>query len=393
MALASFLGGPRAPFYVSPLMGLLLVGVCCWWTFSRTRNATLALAAGGAVAFHPLVFTYAIQPMSDVPAAACFLLALALLTTGRSGLLAGVAASAAFLIRPALLPGAAALAIVPPLSNRGRIPSVVVFLTTVACGFALQLWSQWYLYGDPLANGYGPAHELFSLAFLPANVESYSNWFFRIHRPLFLLGLFIACWKIGTIRQRASLASPLLAAAAPYIVYRTYDHWETLRFVLPLLVGATVAAVGGFFVLVRRAGPRAGPWLALALVVVLVVDWTGWLSREQVFGRWVSEERFARAGDLVTRATPADAVVLASLHSGSLRYYSQRHTLDWEKIPVGQFDATVAALQQHGRAVFVMIDGEEEHTAFVARHGSVLDRQRWLPAGQVRDIRMYEAPR
>jgi hypothetical protein len=189
------------------------------------------------------------------------------------------------------------------------------------------------------------------------------------------------------------LAGPLLVASAPYAVYRTYDHWETLRFVLPLLVAATLAAVAGLFHVARGLLPRVGTWIALALTVVMLAQWVRWLDREHVFQRAVFEERFARTGELVSRATPDNAVVLTSLHSGSVRYYARRRTVDWARIPRGEFDRTVAALERDGRAVFVLLDGEEERLQFEARHGQVLDSERWLPAGQVRDVRMYEAPR
>jgi hypothetical protein len=40
-----------------------------------------------------------------------------------------------------------------------------------------------------------------------------------------------------------------------------------------------------------------------------------------------------------------------------------------------------------------MFDGQEERQLFEARHGTVIERQKWLPAGQRRNIRVFEAPR
>jgi hypothetical protein len=393
MAVASSLGGRQAPFFVAPIMGLVLVAACCIAVHRWSRDATLALASGAAVAFHPLVFTYAIQPMSDVPAAACFVGALALLLSGKSGLLAGAAASAAFLIRPALLPGAAALAIIPMLTRPLRPKRLVAFSLVILAGVLVQAWSQSYLYGSPLASGYEPASEIFSLRFLPANARSYAYWGVAVHGVLWFAGVLVAAASIGTIRERLLVALPLLVSAAPYAFYRTYDHWETLRFILPLLVVATVASVAGVFAMLNRVFDRTGRWAALMVVLVWSGTWVGWLNREHVFDRFRSEERFARAGDLIARATPADAVVIASLHSGSLRYYARRQTLDWGRIPPGEFDATVGALEHAGHAVFVLLDGQEEQSAFETRHGDVLDRQGWLPSGQVRDVRVYQAPR
>jgi hypothetical protein len=372
MAVASIVAGPRAPLFVAPFAGFALVVVCGWVVYRWTHDMTLALAAGAAVTWHPLVFTYAIQPMSDVPAAAFYVLAGALLFRGYDGdgaakaapLLAGFAASAAFLIRPALLPGAAALAIIPFMRGDRRRLCITLFACLIALGVGLQALSQWHLYGHPLANGYGPASELFSLAHLPANTRSYGYWMVAMHGLIWIAGLLVALGRVGALTTRVAIALPLVAATAPYAVYRTYDHWETLRFLLPLLVVATVAAVAGLFATCRGLLPRVGTWVALALTMVMIGTWVRWLDRERVFERSIAEERFARAGDLVSRVTPSDAVVLASLHSGSVRHYARRQTLDWAKIPSAQFDAVVAALERDGRAVFVMLDGEEEQMQF-----------------------------
>jgi hypothetical protein len=184
----------------------------------------------------------------------------------------------------------------------------------------------------------------------------------------------------------------MLMSAAPYAVYRTYDHWETLRFILPLLVVATVASAAGIFAMCHRLFGRPGTSAALVVIVVWIAMSVRWLDHEHVFDRFRSEERFARAGELVARATPDDAVVIASLHSGSVRYYAGRQTLDWGRIPPGEFDTTVGALEKAGRVVFVLLDGQDERNEFESRHGDVLDRQRWLPSGQVRDVRVYQAP-
>jgi hypothetical protein len=139
MAVISIVAGPRAPLFVAPFAGVVLVAVCCW----------IALLFAGDRTAAPL----------------------------RAVALAGVAASVAFLIRPALLPGAAALAIIPIMTGNRRTVRVAIFASAIAIGIGLQVWSQWYFYGHPLANGYGPASVLFSLGYLPANARSYR------HRP------------------------------------------------------------------------------------------------------------------------------------------------------------------------------------------------------------------
>jgi hypothetical protein len=395
MALAASLFGERAPFLVPLVSAVVLVAVCFWLVQRWTRDPTVAIAAAAAVTMHPVVFAYAIQPMSDVPAAMWFLVAAALLLDARPlfAAVGGAAAGMAVLTRTAQLPACAALILLPFVAGPKRVMRAAAFAGALAVGVAVQLGLQWYLYGNPLANGYGSAGDLFGLRFLPANARSYAHWGFLTQGPIWIGGVLVA---FVTCRERTARATALAAAigaALPYAVYRSYDHWETQRFILPLLVVGTVLAVIGLMSGARRLlGDRAGTWGALFLIIALAWSWARWIEREQVLGLARSQERFAQAGRLVARVTPADAVILASLHSGSLRYYAHRLTIDWGKIPPGQFDTTLAALQRAARPVFLMLDGEEERLQFVSRHGSVIDDQRWLPSGEGRDLLLFEAP-
>ena len=97
-------------FLVTPLSGALLV----WITFAigrRLVSDAVGLAAAWLVATSPAVLAMLVSPMSDVPAAAFWAVAMyfTLGSSSRSALMAGLAASAAILIRPNLAPLAAIL--------------------------------------------------------------------------------------------------------------------------------------------------------------------------------------------------------------------------------------------------------------------------------------------
>ena len=99
-------------FLVTPLSGALLV----WITFAigrRLVSDAVGLAAAWLVATSPAVLAMLVSPMSDVPAAAFWAGAMyfTLGSSSRSALMAGLAASAAILIRPNLAPLAAILVI------------------------------------------------------------------------------------------------------------------------------------------------------------------------------------------------------------------------------------------------------------------------------------------
>jgi hypothetical protein len=74
-------------------------------------------------------------------------------------------------------------------------------------------------------------------------------------------------------------------------------------------------------------------------------------------------------GDWVARNSGPEGVVLASLHSGSARYYGGRLTLRWDEIPPDRLPAVVGAIENRGGAVLLVLDGNSEREAFARRFG------------------------
>src|SRR5207244_899242 len=98
-------GGPPAMSLAVPLCGALLV-VATGVLGGRIRPA-VGLGAALLTAASPIVLYQVIQPMSDVPAAAFWLVSLAAATGHRRrdvAAVAGVAAAIAIVIRPNLVP-------------------------------------------------------------------------------------------------------------------------------------------------------------------------------------------------------------------------------------------------------------------------------------------------
>jgi hypothetical protein len=392
MAAARAIAGPNGPFGVAPLAAVILVAAAFVVARSWYDNAGIAALAAALTAANPLVFTYAIQPMSDVPAAAAMMTATALLALPRPWpLAAGLAAALALAIRPALAPAAAALAIVPLVATGRRDWSGARrYLVPIGAAAIAQGWSQWYLYGDPLASGYGSIRGLFSWSTASINASIYARW------GVAALGLpWLAAAAIGLAassdrRPRLVMAAVGGGVVVPYLFYRPYDHWETLRFLLPVIAVATAIAAFGLAAVARRVAGLAGPLVTAALTVLLAWTWWTWIVAHQVLTMPAHEARHRLAGDMVRQATPADAVVLALQHSGSLRYYADRPTLNWDRIPPGSLDATVKALQANGHRVYALIDSDEERAMFDGRHGAALGG--WLPGGQRRSMQLFEAP-
>lgn len=395
MAIATIVFGRPGAFFVAPFCGLLLLAASYATARHWYGDRTGALLAAALIAVNPLVFTYSIQAMSDVPAAAGLLLAIAALSrTPSLPMLAGIAAALTLAIRPALGPATILLAALPLGSNgRKRVGGAVRYLTPLLIGIALQAWTQWYLYGEATASGYGRIAGLFTVETAALNARSYLYWGYLTLGPVWLATLAVGL-AVSSSQPRVVFALVAVGVITPYLFYRPYDHWETLRFLLPVVVVATIFAAAGLLETAKRvAGQAAGPAIAAVIAVAMTWTWMSWLSLHAVLGLAGQEARHQLAGELVTQVTPANAVILALQHSGSLRYYAERQTVNWDQIPSGEFDATVKALTARGLPVFVVIDSAEERTIFDARHGRVLDSQGWLPSGQRRNIQLFEAPR
>jgi 4-amino-4-deoxy-L-arabinose transferase-like glycosyltransferase len=395
MAIATTFFGRSGAFYVAPLCGLVLLAASYVITRAWYGDRKTALLAGALLAVNPLVFTYSIQAMSDVPAAAALMVAVAALSTTRPlPLLAGIAAAVALITRPALAPAAILLAALPLIARGRKAGSITLwYLAPVTAGVFIQGWTQWYLYGDASASGYGRIAGLYSIDTAWLNTRSYLYWGYLALGPVWLAAVVFGTVTSKTV-PRASLALVALGVITPYLFYRPYDHWETLRFLLPVIVIATIIAATGLVEVARRlAGVVAGSMVASSVAAAIAWSWMSWLAVNQVFAMPAHETRHRLVGELVAQVTPTNAVVLALQHSGSLRYYAGRQTVNWDQIPAGQFEDSVKALAAEGFPVFVVIDSAEEKAIFQARHGSVLTTGHWLSSGQRRNVQLFEAPR
>ena len=393
MAGARAIGGPQGPFLVAPITGVLLLIVTFAAAASWSGSREIGLLAAAMAAVNPLVFTYAIQPMSDVPAAAALMAAAAAVTRRRpKPILAGIAAGLTLVIRPALAPAAAGLALMPLVARDKRDwRAAVTFAALVALAALAQAWSQWYLYGDPFGSGYGSIRGLFAWSTAALNASIYGRWSLTALGPLWLgaAAIGIAC---APPAPRLVLAILGVGIVTPYLFYRPYDHWETLRFLLPVVVAITAAAAAGLTTVARRVLDESLAFLAVAvLTTALAWGWWTWIVANQVLTMPAHEARHRLAGELVENATSRDGVVLALQHSGSLRYYASRATVNWDRIPAGALDASVRALQTSGHRVYLLIDSDAERTMFETRHGAILGSGAWLPGGQRRSMQLFEA--
>src|SRR5688572_13121059 len=314
MALFTLIGGPSAVFFVAPVMGAITLVLvyrltCAWY------DADTALLATALVAWNPLFITYAKQPMSDVPATMWMVLALllAVRSTSITALGAGLAAGAAVITRPALV---VAGAVVPLVASRGAHPLLRAGLAAagLAIGVGIQMAIQHRLFGSPFSSGYGAAENLFSIDHLTTNLWIFTRHLWTVGRPLWLLGLLLGVIAARP-EPRAKPAAIFGAVAAPYLFYLPFDHWETLRFLLPGLVPLTVLVADGLIKIARWPLNRAASAVITCLFLAIVIGWSENLLRNSsVWEVATLEERYPLAGEWVNVNTPAGSVVLANQH-------------------------------------------------------------------------------
>jgi len=172
----------------------------------------------------------------------------------------------------------------------------------------------------------------------------------------------------------------------PYLFYLPFDHWETLRFLLPGLVPLTILVADGLGHITRLQKQSTVTAILTVAFLAIVVGRSEHLLRTSSAWDIASlEARYPLAGEWINVNTPTTSVVLANQHSGSLRYYSGRQTLRWDFIDPQQLTTTVRELQGHGAVVYVALEGDEVQM-FDRRFAGVIDQLQVDHIGRVRNV-------
>ena len=404
MALVSRLGDGTALFLVVPLFGAVLIGAV--YALGERVSSHVGLAAAVLTAMSPVFLFQLVQPMSDVPAAALWCTAAALMssTWRRSALTAGLVTSLAILVRPNLLPLGIAMGVLslagPSGTIRSRVKAAVAYAVGSVPGcLAVGLINQ-YFYGSPLSSGYGSAQGLFALVNVGPNFRHYFTWTWDTTTPVFLLGFLAPLIRRGWLT--CSCAALVLVNLACYLPYVVFEEWSYLRFLLPTLPLVLLLAVitldllfGRVVQIGRRMAEPMQRMAALGLLAVTTLVLTAGMARtaveRHVFALATLESRFVRAGRAVADRLPRNAAVVTAMESGSVTYYSGRLTVAWDQIDPDSLDSALAYLRDRDREPYLLFERGEEPGFRRRFQRSDLGRLDWPPAieigGQVRVYR------
>jgi hypothetical protein len=369
LALTKLIGGQEAMFWVVPVSAGLLVLVT-YGIGRRVGAETPGLIAAALVATSPPMLAMAMLVMTDVPVAAAWAGAFyfALGGTVRSAAAAGVLSSVAVLIRPNLAPVAGALVIFYLLQMRSEqlrrngMWQLTAFIAALVPGVIVVGLINAQLYGSPLSSGYGHWSELFVLSRVPVNLRLYLSWFVESHTLLALAGFFALfvplrqLWPaVGNRETLIVMAAVVVIVWATYCAWLVFGDWWYQRFLLtswPFLMLGT----GAVLAFAYRAGGRFVRPIIVLIVVSLGLYQLDIAVSRGVFGNRDGRRRFVDAAELVRRVTEPNSAIASLDHSGSIRYYGGRMTINFGSVPDQSFDAVVDWLSEHGVRTYLAIE-------------------------------------
>ena len=349
---------------------------------SKIGGSIAGIIAAVLLAFTPVFIHQSIQPMSDVPVTAAWMMCFLFVYIKRS-FSAGVACALAVLIRPNLAP----LTIVPLVIAHHRI----AFASPVAVAGLFLAFVQTFWYGSAFRSGYGTAEELFAISNVVPNASRYFTWLVATAPVLFLSAFGFFRLKHERMTQ-ASFAFVVLVIGS-YLAYAVFDDWSYLRFLLPAMAVLAIFAAVELAIWIDR-WPMA--WRAPILFVLLlgVTAYSLFTARSlDTFKLADQLRRVSRVAGFINSSVPENAVILSGEQSGSMRYYTHRPILRWEAATPESLSAAVTTLEQSGRPVFIVLDAWE-HEPFRKKlstfPASALDWPPVLEAGTSHRTRLWK---
>ena len=393
MGLFEAVAGRSAVFYVVPALG----GLAIWATYlmgARLAGPGIGAMSAILLATAPVFLYQLVQPMTDVPATALWALTLALLVSRRGGpFVAGASAGLAILTRANLIP---LLAVVggfflwqaksggPQAAHWRR--RVMLFAAGAVPGCVLAFALNAYWIGAPFEIGHGSLGDLFDVRNFWPNVVFYSRWLVDSETPAVLLA--VAAPFLSGRREGRAIAliwlAFVIAVFACYMFYVPFEAWWYLRYLLPAFPALAVLTAVGILSIAMRLTGRTHR--LTAAIVAAAIAWHGvsYAAARDTFRLQEGERKYPAVGRYVADHLPERAVLLSIQHGGSLRYYSGRPTIRYDRIPPESLDSSIDDLRRLGyRPYFVLED--DEAADFRVRFGgrSALGALDWMPLARL----------
>ena len=256
----------------------------------------------------------------------------------------------------------------------------------------------WRLYGSPARSGYDDLGSAYAIGHIGINARRYAGWLVRTHTPLIgLSAIGLALWTTrSTIlwpRASALFLGFTLAVAASYLPYAVFDEWWYLRFFLPALPVLLVSMTASLFWVLGYLPAAARTFAFVALGTFLVSHELRFAIDAGLTRLQHNERRYVAVARFIEASMPSNAVFLALQHGGSIRHYTNRLTVRFDRVSTGLDDA-VASLERAGWRPFILLEDWEE-PQFKSQFGvaSELGRLAWRPYARLSEpggVNVYE---
>jgi len=363
-AVMKITGSRDAAFFVVPLLGAAAV----WATFLLGRQldtAIVGLAAALLTACSATFLFQLIQPMSDVPVTAWWLLAAACVfrRLRAAPLLAGLACSAAVLTRPNLV--LLILVFVPFIWDRVALPR---FLAGALPGPVAVALIQTSLYGSPSRSGYGTLRDIYAISNVAPNLHLYGTWLWQSHGLFLFVGLASPLlWMLARDSTPPRTSRFILFALAftailfaGYLLYSPFDNWTYTRFLLPAIPLLILLGVWTMFACARQLRSPAAQAVTIAMLTLIAIVWMGHAIGKRIFSTRQAEYRYIAAAKYVGRSTSADTLVISMQHSGSIRYYGNRTTIRYDWLNGRSLTDAIEWMRSTNRPALIVLEDWEE---------------------------------
>jgi hypothetical protein len=395
LAAAGIFGGwEYAPFLVSPLAALLLLLTTYFLARELSLSRPLASIAAGILGGCAVLLFQAVQPMSDVVAAAwaCASVLFALRARRRDAwaILSGAAFGVAVLTRPTNI-----LLVVPLAFALPWRPRAVTLFAAGGMPFAVfeVRWNS-AIYGGPLRTGQSGILGDFAWSNFSMRFAHYGRTLAEMFSPLVPLGwIGAAADRRVPLRDRALLVLWFTAYVLLYCFWGPYETWWYTRYLLPAFPALVIGAVLVARDLLRLApeiveGPFRSPRLAVALAAVLFLIVAN--AERRGIKKWNpleiadGEKTYPLAMDLARKLLPDRSLVVAMQFSGALRYYTNFQPVRWDGLEPADFDVVRAKAESKGYRLYALLFPWEEKQLAVHTPG------KWKKVGAVRDVTLWE---
>lgn len=372
LAGAKLIGGQEGMFWVVPISGGLLV-LATFGLGRRLGDSRAGLVAAWLVATSPVVLFMLMAPMTDVPVAAAWTIAcyFALGESAATAFAAGLAAGVGTLIRPNLVFQAGPIGLWFLIrgwrtGEWGRaIRHAACFTVGASCGIVAVFAINQQLYGSPFVSGYGGLSGWYSRANIATNIRRYAGWLLYANTPAAFVGLAALVIPLKRVwpgvKDRAVfvfIALFLLTLFGQYFAFLVFDVWWYLRFVISafpfILLGVAAVAMS----LARAGKPALTVAVIIALLALCIRDFRV-AAAESTFDVWRGERRYVSMALVVKSATDETSVIYSMQHSGSIRYYAGRLTINWSGLTRDTLDRSVAWVIERGSHPYLVLESWE----------------------------------